>query len=105
MSQFHYGSIKTKQKEDGTVEKTAGLNSTMVRLKQAENGEEYVGDYKVSQFHYGSIKTVFGSSAHSRNNRKSQFHYGSIKTFLHYNNLHESLKASQFHYGSIKTKS
>ncbi|AFH48923.1 Hypothetical protein IALB_1212 [Ignavibacterium album JCM 16511] len=33
MSQFHYGSIKTNEKNKNIYYKLSGLNSTMVRLK------------------------------------------------------------------------
>ncbi len=57
MSQFHYGSIKTKKK--ARIEKIDdnSLNSTMVRLKQIWNLLMAKNLKSLSQFHYGSIKT------------------------------------------------
>ncbi len=101
-SQFHYGSIKTKN---------------LIH--------QIIDDLKLSQFHYGSIKTLSKASSNLDTIFLSQFHYGSIKTYFNYLNElidKESLNStmvrlkrkypriwikfenkSQFHYGSIKT--
>ncbi len=54
-SQFHYGSIKTREDSAMMITLQTGLNSTMVRLKQMK-GTKCL-NLKRSQFHYGSIKT------------------------------------------------
>ena len=77
-SQFHYGSIKT------------------------HNKNSFSGMSTESQFHYGSIKTLVYSKIDFLS-LASQFHYGSIKTLA--TQISRKLKfESQFHYGSIKTK-
>ena len=56
MSQFHYGSIKTKLYNILALP-IACLNSTMVRLKLIRINNKR--EYDKSQFHYGSIKTKY----------------------------------------------
>ncbi len=60
-SQFHYGSIKTKEASD-----------------------DYKSKAFLSQFHYGSIKTMQIAQRTQKFELQSQFHYGSIKTNYDY---------------------
>ena len=83
LSQFHYGSIKTKL---CTIisRKLKRLNSTMVRLKLSLC-TTISRKLKLSQFHYGSIKTEIVKNIISMA-FLSQFHYGSIKTYEWFSN-------------------
>ncbi len=80
LSQFHYGSIKTPTFNSNGCPFLSCLNSTMVRLKLWERRCKNSKRFDRSQFHYGSIKTLFGYYDEYKTTSESQFHYGSIKT-------------------------
>ena len=60
LSQFHYGSIKTRSLLCLDTVGLISLNSTMVRLKLMTKESVKRAALK-SQFHYGSIKTTIVS--------------------------------------------
>ncbi len=113
-SQFHYGSITTKETskviEDmvlvsiplwfdynggkGNEREPAvfGLNSTMVRLQQKTSKWSFYNTYK-SQFHYGSITTL-EIPITDQDIVKSQFHYGSITTKENIDDNHFEVEVS-----------
>ncbi len=79
MSQFHYGSIKTKQVIACPISLCVGLNSTMVRLKLNRFGKYF--EINLSSLNSTMVRLKPTSTELDWWNLfKSQFHYGSIKT-------------------------